>query len=91
MTSLEHLLGILFAYFLLYLLIRYAVRDSGNTGHDDSDTPPATTPRSRRSAAVKTEPHDSGSPSTVVCHNCRTENDPEYIYCKNCIADLSRL
>ena len=89
MAPLDHLTGVGLAvllYLLLFWLARLAfARVLGRRERDVEGSP--TPPSSHLRASVR----DPGEPiqrSPGTCPRCGTENDPDYTYCRSCVAAL---
>lgn len=88
MTDPELLLVFLFVGLVSYTLIYLRLR--GRRDGDGSDESATSTIPPSRPTSLHTRSGPSDSQSTVECQICRTENEPGYLFCKNCVTKLER-
>lgn len=87
MATGSQLLVVLFACTLFYLVGSFCLGRTGRKTDDESNATPAPSGRTRTSAVSETD-RSTVTSTPVTCRACRTENDPAYTYCRQCISEL---
>lgn len=87
MAELGHVLPLLVGWVIIYLFVTYLRRRFRPGSGEDDEQDPSVTP-TPRAASLQAGSRTADSRSTVVCPHCRTENDPEYTFCKRCVSSL---
>lgn len=87
MAPISQLLVVLFACTLFYVVGNYCLGQGRGEPDDESNTAP--TPVAQARTHPSPDAGRAGDPSSVVrCRACRTENDPVYTYCRECVSEL---
>lgn len=77
------------AYLLMWVISSYLIRRVADNDTEEDRFSAA----SRRLSDSSPYRHDPDSPAdtstTVVCPTCGAENDRDYTFCRECVADLS--
>lgn len=77
------------AYLLLWAVSSYLIRRVTDDESEDSGIRTATRSGSDSSRYRPDENRTGGDSALVVCPACGAENDPDYTFCRHCVADLS--
>lgn len=88
MAAFDQLIAILLVAFLSYAFIFVLLYRSVTNDDEKPDVSSTTTPQPDPTIILRNSPQKSGTPSTIECWHCGTENDRGYTYCKNCITVL---
>lgn len=87
MAGPEPAIFLLLNWMLLFAFFAYLHHRWQGGANGDPDRPSTPTPQSTPSHTPSVA---SGSRSNIECELCGAENNPEYTYCWNCLAELDR-
>jgi hypothetical protein len=87
MAPIGQLLVVLFACTFFYVVGNYCLGQGRGGTDDESNTTPTPVGWTRTHPSSDSD-RAQDPPSAVRCRACRTENDPVYTYCRECVSEL---